>query len=236
MTGGTPQRNFSYLCALLISAFLAAACGLGAGAQRSGEASRRPGNGEASGKSMEDRKDEGKLKAATFAAGCFWCVEAVFERLEGVEDVVSGYCGGHVDNPTYEQVCTGTTGHAEACRITYDPERISYAELLEVFWKTHDPTTKDRQGNDVGPQYRSVIFYHDEEQRKLAQEYKARLEAERIWDRPIVTEIVPAGRFWPAESYHQDYYARNPDKGYCALVITPKIEKFRKIFRDRLKK
>lgn len=185
---------------------------------------------------MGEEKDSGRLKSATFAAGCFWCVEAVFERLAGVEDVVSGYCGGHVDNPTYEQVCTGTTGHAEACRITYDPEKISYEELLEVFWKTHDPTTKDRQGNDVGPQYRSVIFYHDEEQRKLAQACKARLEAERIWDRPIVTEIVPLGRFWPAEAYHQDYYARNPDRGYCSLVITPKIEKFRKTFRDKLKK
>lgn len=236
MVGGAQHRNIAYGGTLLIAAVLAAACGLRTGAPGSGAAFRRPGNDEALGKPMEEQKDKGKLKAATFGAGCFWCVEAVFERLEGVEDVVSGYCGGHVDHPTYEQVCTGTTGHAEACRITYDPERISYAELLEVFWKTHDPTTKDRQGNDIGPQYRSVIFYHDEEQRKLAQEYKARLEAERIWDRPVVTEIVPLTRFWPAEGYHQDYYARNSDKGYCALVITPKIEKFRKIFRDKLKK
>jgi len=229
VAGTNLQQERKHRIIVLSLVLAAAACGLQMGAPR-------PETKEAAGKAMGEEKDGGRLKSATFAAGCFWCVEAVFERLAGVEDVVSGYCGGHVDNPTYEQVCTGTTGHAEACRITYDPGKISYEELLEVFWKTHDPTTKDRQGNDVGPQYRSVIFYHDEEQRKLAQAYKARLEAERIWDRPIVTEIVPAGRFWPAEDYHQDYYARNPDRGYCSLVITPKIEKFRKIFRDKLKK
>ncbi|MDM7997834.1 MAG: peptide-methionine (S)-S-oxide reductase MsrA [Acidobacteriota bacterium] len=175
------------------------------------------------------------VNLATFGSGCFWCTEAVFERLKGVESVVSGYSGGHVDNPTYEQVCTGKTGHAESIQITYDPAKVSYAELLEVFWKTHDPTTKDRQGNDIGPQYRSVIFYHDEEQKKLAETYKQKLDSERIWDRPIVTEIVPFRKFWPAEEYHQNYYDNNPSKGYCSLVITPKIEKFRKIFKDKLK-
>lgn len=172
---------------------------------------------------------------ATFGSGCFWCTEAVFERLAGVERVVSGYSGGHVDNPTYEQVCSGTTGHAESVQITYNPAEVSYDQLLEVFWKTHDPTTRNRQGNDIGPQYRSVIFYHDEEQRKLAQSYKDKLEAEGIWDRPIVSEIVPFTRFWPAEDYHQDYYGNNPTKPYCTVVITPKIEKFESIFKDRLK-
>ncbi len=159
----------------------------------------------------------------------------MFQQLNGVEKVVSGYSGGSVANPTYEQVCTGTTGHAEVSQITYDPERVSYAQLLEVFWKTHDPTTRNRQGNDIGPQYRSVVFYHDEDQKRLAEGYKAKLEAEHIWDRPIVTEIVPFDRFWPAEDYHQNYYVNNPDKGYCRVVITPKVEKFRKVFRDELK-
>ncbi|NLV31596.1 MAG: peptide-methionine (S)-S-oxide reductase MsrA [Acidobacteria bacterium] len=182
-----------------------------------------------------EKRDEARFRSATFAGGCFWCTEGIFERLRGVERVVSGYSGGHVERPTYEQVSGGDTGHAEAVEITYDPAVISYAELLEVFWKTHDPTTPNRQGYDVGPQYRSVVFYHDGEQKALAEELKARLEAERIWDRPIVTEIVPRGVFWPAEDYHQDYYDRNPEKAYCRSVITPKIEKFRKIFRDKIK-
>jgi peptide-methionine (S)-S-oxide reductase len=181
-----------------------------------------------------DGKSESKL--ATFGSGCFWCTEAIFQRLNGVDKVVSGYSGGHVDNPTYEQVCSGMTGHAESIQINYDSSKVSYDELLEVFWKIHDPTTKNRQGNDVGPQYRSVIFYHDAEQKKLAGAYKAKLEAEKIWDRPIVTEIVPFSKFWPAEDYHQNYYNNNSSKGYCTVVITPKIEKFRKIFKDRLKK
>ena len=185
---------------------------------------------EAPKKSMDGKTE---LKLATFGNGCFWCTEAIFQRLNGVEKVMPGYSGGNVDNPTYEQVCTGTTGHAESIQITYDPTKVSYDELLEVFWKTHDPTTKNRQGNDVGPQYRSVVFYHDAEQKKLAESYKARLEAEKIWDRPIVTEIAPFSKFWPAEDYHQNYYNNNPSKGYCTLVITPKIEKFKKIFKDR---
>jgi peptide-methionine (S)-S-oxide reductase len=180
-----------------------------------------------------DAKTETRL--ATFGNGCFWCAEAIFQRLKGVEKVVPGYSGGHVDHPTYEQVCTGTTGHAESVQITYDPSKISYDELLEVFWKTHDPTTLNRQGNDVGTQYRSVIFYHDAEQKRLAEAYKNRLEAEHIWNRPIVTEIVPFTKFWPAEAYHRNYYNNNPSQGYCRVVITPKIEKFKKIFKDRLK-
>jgi peptide-methionine (S)-S-oxide reductase len=184
------------------------------------------------GRSMDEKPE---FKPATFGGGCFWCTEAIFQRLDGVEKVVPGYAGGHVDNPTYEQVCTGTTGHAESVQITYDPLKASYVELLEIFWKTHDPTTRNRQGNDVGPQYRSVIFYHDAEQKKLAEAYKAKLEAEKIWDRPIVTEIVPFSKFWPAEDYHRNYYNNNSANGYCAAVITPKIEKFRKIFKDRLK-
>jgi peptide-methionine (S)-S-oxide reductase len=180
--------------------------------------------------------DDGRnLNRATFAAGCFWCVEAVFQQCKGVEKAVSGYCGGHTAQPTYEQVCTGATGHAEACEITYDPGRISYEELLEVFWKTHDPTTLNRQGNDVGTQYRSAIFYHDEQQRAAAEKYRDKLNAAGIWNRPIVTEIVPAGTFWPAEDYHQNYFNNHPDQGYCRLVIAPKLEKFHNAFKETIK-
>jgi peptide-methionine (S)-S-oxide reductase len=219
------------LVVMLLGMELSSRISSGEGASH-GELSHSIGK-EAAGKPMNEKKPE--LKLATFGSGCFWCAEAIFQRLAGVEKVVSGYSGGHVDNPTYEQVCTGTTGHAESVQITYDPAKISYDELLEVFWRTHDPTTKDRQGNDIGPQYRSVIFYHDAEQKKLAESYKAKLEAEHIWNRPIVTEIVPFTKFWPAEAYHQNYYNSNPSKGYCRFVITPKIEKFKKIFKDRLK-
>jgi peptide-methionine (S)-S-oxide reductase len=178
----------------------------------------------------------GKTAEATFGAGCFWCVEAVFQRLEGVISVEPGYAGGDVANPTYEQVCTGTTGHAEVCRIVYDPEKVSFDTLLEVFWKTHDPTTLDRQGNDVGTQYRSAVFYHDEEQKKIAEKYKKELDASGAFDRPIVTEIVPLGKYYPAEKYHRNYFNRNPNQAYCSYVIVPKLEKFEKVFRDRLKK
>jgi peptide-methionine (S)-S-oxide reductase len=177
-----------------------------------------------------------ELKKATFGSGCFWCTEAVFERLKGVHSVVSGYAGGTVENPTYEEVCNGTTGHAEVTQITYDPALITYDELLEVFWKTHDPTTLNRQGNDVGTQYRSVIFYHDEEQKQLAEKYKEELDRSGAWDKPIVTEISPLTNYYEAEDYHQDYYANNPSQGYCAFVIAPKVEKFEKVFRDKLKK
>lgn len=197
----------------------------------------RPANAKIKSREVERRPMNGKpeWKLATFGNGCFWCTEAVFQRLKGVEKVEPGYSGGHVENPTYEQVCTGTTGHAESIQISYDPSIVPYDQLLEVFWKTHDPTTKNRQGNDIGPQYRSVVFYHDEEQKRLADGYKMKLEEERIWNRPIVTEIVPFSRFWPAEDYHRNYYNNNPSKGYCSVVITPKIEKLKKIFKDRLK-
>jgi peptide-methionine (S)-S-oxide reductase len=173
---------------------------------------------------------------ATFGAGCFWCVEAVFQNLKGVIAVESGYTGGSVDNPTYKQVCTGTTGHAEVSRIKFDPSKISYAKLLEVFWKTHDPTTLNRQGNDEGTQYRSVIYYHNEEQKKLAEKYKKELDASGAWPNPIVTEITPAVKYYKAEEYHQNYFKLNPNQGYCRAIIAPKVEKFKKVFGDVLKK
>jgi peptide-methionine (S)-S-oxide reductase len=176
------------------------------------------------------------LQKATFGSGCFWCTEAIFENLNGVHSVVSGYAGGQVLDPTYEEVCSGTTGHAEVTQITYNPSLISFDELLEVFWKTHDPTTLNKQGNDVGPQYRSVIFYHNDEQKKLAEKYKSELDKSGAWDNPIVTEISPLTNYFPAENYHQDYYNNNPNQGYCAFVIAPKLEKFKKVFKDKLKK
>ncbi len=172
---------------------------------------------------------------ATFGAGCFWCVEAVFQQLEGVEKVISGYAGGHVKNPTYKEVCSGLTGHAEVAQITYDPSKVSYDTLLEVFWKTHNPTTLNRQGGDEGTQYRSVIFYHDENQKALAEKYKKELDASGAWDNPIVTTIEPIPVFYPAEDYHQNYYNLNGGASYCQYVIRPKVEKFQKVFRDRMK-
>jgi peptide-methionine (S)-S-oxide reductase len=177
-----------------------------------------------------------QTEQATFGGGCFWCTEAVFLELRGVQRVVSGYSGGHVENPTYEQVCGKRTGHAEVIQVTYDPEQTTYADLLEVFFRTHDPTTVDRQGNDAGPQYRSVIYYHDEEQRRIAEEVRQALDASGAFGAPIVTKIEPLLNFYPAEDYHQNYYARNPAQGYCSFVIAPKVEKFRKVFADRLAK
>jgi peptide-methionine (S)-S-oxide reductase len=172
---------------------------------------------------------------ATFGNGCFWCTEAVFQRLKGVNKVFSGFSGGSVKNPTYRQVCTGTTGHAEALQITYDPKEISYEDLLAVFWHTHDPTTKDRQGNDVGTQYRSVIFYHSDEQKQLAEKNKKKLDESGLFPAPIVTEIVPATEFYPAEDYHQNYYNQNSGQPYCRAIIGPKVEKLKKVFKDKLK-
>ncbi len=177
-----------------------------------------------------------KMDTATFGEGCFWCTEAIFENLKGVYKVTSGYSGGTKENPTYQEVCTGSTGHAEVTQIVYNPAEISFDELLEVFWRTHDPTTLNRQGNDVGTQYRSVIFYHNGEQKKAAEYYKKKLDEEKIWDRPIVTEITKFTKFYPAEDYHQRYYDNNPNQGYCSLVITPKVEKFKKLFSSLLKK
>jgi len=176
-----------------------------------------------------------KLQLATFGSGCFWCSEAIFERVKGVTSVFSGYSGGKVDNPSYEDVCSGNTGHAEAVQIKFDPAIVSYDELLEIFWKTHNPTTLNKQGADVGTQYRSVIFYHDDNQMKKAENYKSELNNAKIWKDSIVTEISPFKKFYPAEKYHQDYYEQNPNQGYCSFVITPKIEKFEKVFKDKMK-
>jgi peptide-methionine (S)-S-oxide reductase len=177
-----------------------------------------------------------KTDTATFGAGCFWCVEAVFQQLEGVLKVTSGYSGGHVVNPTYEQVCEKNTGHVEVAQIIYDPSKITYDELLEVFWKTHDPTTPNQQGNDKGPQYRSAVFYHDAEQKQKAEYYKTALEKSGAWDKPIVTTVEPLKNFYVAENYHQNYFNANPDQMYCRYVIQPKVEKFQKVFKDKLKK
>jgi peptide-methionine (S)-S-oxide reductase len=171
---------------------------------------------------------------ATFGSGCFWCTEAVFQQLKGVKSVVSGYSGGTVADPSYEQVCTGKTGHAEVCQIEYDSQLISYEDLLEVFFSTHDPTTLNRQGTDVGTQYRSVIFYHDAEQRKTAERVMNELEAKKTFKHPIVTEITAFENFYPAEDYHQNYFKNNPNQGYCRYVIAPKLAKFEKVFKLKL--
>ena len=177
-----------------------------------------------------------KLDTATFGTGCFWCTEAIFQQLEGVEKVTSGYSGGTVPNPTYEQVCSKTTGHAECLNIMYDPTKISFDELLEVFWQTHDPTTLNRQGADVGTQYRSVVFYHNQEQKTKTAKYKAELDKSGAFDKPIVTTLEEFKVFYPAEQEHQNYYNNNTSKGYCQFVIRPKVEKFEKVFKSKLKK
>jgi len=175
-----------------------------------------------------------KMEIATFGSGCFWCTEAIFQELKGVESAVSGYSGGEVKNPTYNAVCSGETGHAEVIQVKYNPEIISYTELLEVFWQTHDPTTLNRQGADVGTQYRSVVFYHNNEQMELAETLKQKLDAAKIYNDPIVTEISEFTNFYKAEEYHQEYYNNNKAKPYCNFVITPKLDKFKKIFKDKL--
>jgi peptide-methionine (S)-S-oxide reductase len=178
---------------------------------------------------------EHTIETATLGGGCFWCVEAVFDQLEGVVDVVSGYSGGHVENPSYRQVCDGDTGHAEVAQVRFDPAKLSYRELLEVFFSLHDPTTLNRQGNDVGPQYRSAIFYHSPEQERTATELIGELNEGRAYTRPIVTEVTPFERFYPAEDYHQEYFARNGGQPYCQFVVAPKVSKFRKQYAARLK-
>jgi peptide-methionine (S)-S-oxide reductase len=176
------------------------------------------------------------LQTATLAGGCFWCLEAVYDELKGVHSVESGYAGGHVDNPSYRAVCTGTTGHAEVVQIHFDPSVVSYRDLLNVFFTIHDPTTLNRQGADVGTQYRSAIFYHDEEQKKIAEEVIKDMNAQKIWDRPIVTEVTKFDKFYMAEDYHQEYFAKNPYQPYCQVVVAPKVGKFRKHFLEMLKK
>lgn len=175
------------------------------------------------------------IQEATFGAGCFWCIEACFKDIKGIVSVTSGYSGGETENPTYREVCSGTTGHAEVARIVYNEDEVSFDELLELFWFVHDPTQLNRQGNDIGTQYRSVVFYHNEEQRIKAEEYKQRLTTEKVWDNPIVTEISPLSNYYPAEDYHANYFELNPGNAYCQAIVRPKVEKFRKVFADRMK-
>jgi peptide-methionine (S)-S-oxide reductase len=177
-----------------------------------------------------------KVEVTTLGGGCFWCLEAAYLELSGVEKVVSGYAGGHVANPTYRAVCTGTTGHAEVVQVTFDPGVISFTDILQVFFTIHDPTTLNRQGADVGPQYRSVIFYHDESQKQTAEEVMQQIEASGIWPNRLVTQLAPLDKFYPAEDYHQDYYKNNPNQSYCQVVVAPKVAKVRKQYYSRLKK
>ncbi len=175
-------------------------------------------------------------EVATLAGGCFWCIEAVFREVDGVKNVISGYTGGTIANPTYYQVCTGETGHAEAIQVTFDPVKISYREILEIFFSVHDPTTLNRQGADTGTQYRSAIFYHNEQQKAIAEELIAKLDKAHLWKKPIVTQIAPLDKFYPAEDYHQEYFSRHPEQAYCQMVISPKVSKFRKQWAKRLKR
>ena len=190
-------------------------------------------SGDSSGK--QDKEKKMNLETATFAGGCFWCTEAVFLQIDGVESVMPGYMGGHVENPTYEQVCSKKTGHAEVIQIKFDPEKVSFEDLLFVFFKTHDPTTLNRQGNDVGPQYRSAVFFHNEEQKKSAEEIKKKIDESDYYPSPIVTEIVEAATMYDAEDYHVNYFANNPNNGYCRAVIPAKLKKLKEIFGDKLK-
>ncbi|HZI19839.1 MAG TPA: peptide-methionine (S)-S-oxide reductase MsrA [Pyrinomonadaceae bacterium] len=179
--------------------------------------------------------NEGRgIETATLGGGCFWCLEAVYQELRGVERVVSGYTGGHVESPTYEQVCSGSTGHAEVVQVSFDASAVSYRELLEVFFTIHDPTTLNRQGADVGTQYRSAVFFHTPEQERTAREVIREIEAAGIWDSPVVTEVSPLGRFYPAEEYHQNYFRSNPSQSYCRAVVAPKVAKFRQKFLEKL--
>lgn len=191
---------------------------------------------EPSNKIEMENKLTSVFDTATFAAGCFWCVEAQFSDLNGVKSVTSGFSGGNVPNPSYEEVCTGTTGHAEACNIVYDPKVITYDELLEAFFVAHDPTQRNRQGNDIGTQYRSAIFYHNAQQKELAMYYIKKLNEEKVYPHPIVTEVTPYKVFYKAENYHQDYFNNHPENAYCQMVIKPELEHFRKVFKDKLKK
>lgn len=218
-----PLRRIGLWVVFLLTGWMVAAGGVSA---QSTESSK-----QASSSNKEEKK---KMARATFGGGCFWCTEAVFQRVKGVDTVVSGYSGGTVENPTYEQVCTGATGHAEVIQITYDPEVVPFAKLLEIHWKTHDPTTLNRQGYDEGTQYRSVIFYEDDDQRAIAEEYKGKLNRE-IFDGKIVTEISPLTIFYPAEKYHQNYFNQNKTARYCKGVIVPKLKKFEEIFKDVMK-
>lgn len=183
----------------------------------------------------QEKMDNNKYETITLGSGCFWCTEAIFERVDGVIDVVSGYAGGLEPNPSYDLISTGTTRYAEVTQLTYDPQIVSFEMLLKIFWETHDPTTLNRQGADVGPQYRSVIFYHNQEQKEISERLKTELNQAEIWKNPVVTEITPVSNFYKAENYHQDFYENNPSNSYCNFVITPKVKKFEKVFSDQLK-
>ena len=221
-----PIFTFLFLCCMVVIS-----------CAQSDKKQKKQMNNEASSASLDENNvDMANTEIATFGTGCFWCTEAVLESLDGVKKVVSGYAGGTVANPSYKEVCTGTTGHAECVEVVYDPKVISYAELLEAFFRSHDPTSLNKQGNDVGTQYRSVIFYHTEAQQKLAEQAKAELDKSGAYTKPIVTEISKAPKFYVAEDYHQNYFANNPDQGYCAFVIAPKLDKFKKVFKEKLRK
>lgn len=224
-TNRTSPSSWLAFSVLSLGWCLLATAAWGAPQQTEGKAKAQPESGK-----------ETKLETATFGAGCFWCTEAVFQRVKGVEKVASGYMGGTTKNPTYKDICTGLTGHAEVIQVKFDPTVVTFAELLEVFWKTHDPTTLNRQGADEGTQYRSVVFFHSAAQKEEAELYKKKLDDAGIFEDKIVTEISPASEFYVAEDYHQNYFNDNPRQGYCRLVITPKIEKFEKVFKDKLKK
>lgn len=228
---GAPMQSFA---SLLITGFgLIATLGLSLceNSHAQGTAKDAPQSSAQPKGSGETKSGEKKLEKATFGGGCFWCTEAVFQQVKGVESVVSGYTGGKTKNPTYEDVCTGTTGHAEVIQVEFDPSVVSFAKLLEVHWKTHDPTTLNRQGYDEGTQYRSAIFYENDEQKRVAQEYKEKLNKD-VFDGKIVTEITPLDVFYPAEKYHQNYFNLNKGKGYCRAVIIPKLKKFEETFKD----
>jgi peptide-methionine (S)-S-oxide reductase len=213
----------SVLAAVLVFAF--SGCGIGKETKQTNQS-----------QTISNKKGAStNLETATLAGGCFWCIETIFEDLKGVEKVESGYSGGRTENPTYEQVCSGVTGHAEVVQITFDPSVISYAKLLEIFFHIHDPTTPNRQGADVGEQYRSAVFYHDEVQKETAEKVKKEIGASGLWKNPIVTEITSFDKFYSAEDYHQDYYKSNPEKGYCSIVIAPKVQKFYREYKDYLK-
>ncbi len=215
------NRSLAFACCLLISVSFSSC------AQQKKENTNKP---------LQKYMSAANLDTATFGAGCFWCVEAQFQLLDGVISVSSGFSGGTVKNPSYKEVCTGSTGHAEVCQIVYDTTKLSYADMLQAFWMSHDPTQLNQQGNDMGTQYRSAIFYHNEEQHKLADELKKKLNASGSYDKPVVTEISPFTVFYKAEDYHQNYFNENGDAPYCRFVVQPKVEKFTKVFKDKLKK
>jgi peptide-methionine (S)-S-oxide reductase len=225
----TKYRFFGFLIILLMQGLLSCA-------QKKVKTATDTSKKETNSKKIMMPTTGKNIEVITLGAGCFWCVEAVFQQLNGVEKVVSGYSGGHVDNPTYEEVCSKESGHAEVCQVYYDTTKVSLPEVLEVYWQTHDPTTMNQQGADKGPQYRSVIFFHNETQKLIAEKYKQDLDKSGAFAKPIITAIEAYTNFYAAESYHQNYYKNNPNQGYCYYVIKPKLDKFNKVFKDKVKK